>query len=175
MINTPKYLHHKVKKIEKLTGYEKNSWFEKNDLNFKFVVNDIEQFKISFYGTQIDEYIVNEDYKPLVVFATDFNGLEHILFDGRFHGFEGLLIEDFTKIEFDKKIDYSPNKEFEVFLWFNYNVDINDEYPNGDTIELVNGEVTKKEDVKDLLFDSFGIILKDSNGIFYNVIEMELN
>ncbi len=172
-MKTPKYLQGKVKKIEKIDGYSNNNWFKKNDLKFKLVVDDIEKFKISFYGTQTEQYIINEDYKPLVLFAEDSKGVTHTLFDGRYYGFEALLIEDFTKINFKEKKNYIPSEEFEVYLWFNYSVDLDEEYPN-DEIELINGEKRKKENMRNLLFDSFGLILKNDNGKMYSVIEMEL-
>ena len=49
-----------------------------------------------------------------------------------------------------------------------------DEYPC-ENIELIDGRIVKKEDINDLLFDSFGIILRNQNGEYIEVLEMELD
>ena len=63
---------------------------------------------------------------------------------------------------------------YEVYLWFNYKIDLDDEYPC-ENIELIDGHIVKKEDINDLLFDSFGIILRNQNGEYIEVFEMELD
>ena len=63
---------------------------------------------------------------------------------------------------------------YEVYLWFNYNIDLDDEYPC-ENIELIDGRIVKKEDINYLLFDSFGIILRNQNREYIEVLEMELD
>ena len=70
------------------------------------------------------------------------------------------MIEDDTKTTLSKEYYYAPNEMYEVYLWFNYNVDLDDEYPC-ENIELIDGRIVKKEDIICLLFDSCGIILRN--------------
>lgn len=84
------------------------------------------------------------------------------------------MIEDDTKTTLSKEYYYAPNEMYEVYLWFNYNIDLDDEYPC-ENIELIDGRIVKKEDINYLLFDSFGIILRNQNGEYIEVLEMELD
>ena len=54
--------------------------------------------------------------KPLVVFAETSDGVKHTLFDGRYYGFEALLIVDNTKTTLPKEHYYAPNEMYEVYL-----------------------------------------------------------
>lgn len=83
------------------------------------------------------------------------------------------MIEDDTKTTLSKEYYYAPSEMYEVYLWFNYNIDLDDKYPC-ENIELIDGRIVKKEDINYLLFDSFGIILRNQNGEYIEVLEMEL-
>lgn len=48
------------------------------------------------------------------------------------------MIEDDTKTTLPKEHYYTPNEMYEVYLWFNYNIDLDDEYPC-ENIELIDG------------------------------------
>ena len=63
---------------------------------------------------------------------------------------------------------------YEIYLWFNYNIDLDDEYPC-ENIELIDGRIVEKEDINYLLFDTCGIILRNQNGEYIEVLEMELD
>lgn len=84
------------------------------------------------------------------------------------------MIEDDTKTTLSKEYYYAPNEMYEVYLWFNYNIDLDDEYPC-ENIELIDRRIVEKEDINGLLFDSFGIILRNQNGEYIEVLEMELD
>ncbi|MBF1472479.1 MAG: hypothetical protein HXN59_03505 [Prevotella pallens] len=43
-----------------------------------------------------------------------------------------------------KEYYYAPNEMYEVYLWFNYNIDLDDEYPC-ENIELIDGRIVKKK------------------------------
>lgn len=173
-MNVPKYLKGKVEQINSLAGYKRNSWFIEHNLKLKLQINGNKLFRILFHGIQENLYIVNEENKPLVVLAETSDGVKYTLFDGRYYGFEALLIEDNTKTTLPKEHYYAPNEMYEVYLWFNYKIDLDDEYPC-ENIELIDGRIVKKEDINDLLFDSFGIILRNQNGEYIEVLEMELD
>lgn len=71
--------------------------FIEHNLKLKLQINGNKLFRILFYGIQENLYIVNEENKPLVVLAETSDGVKYTLFDGRYYGFEALLIEDNTK------------------------------------------------------------------------------
>ncbi|VTY10562.1 Uncharacterised protein [uncultured Prevotella sp.] len=102
------------------------------------------------------------------------DGVKYTLFDCRNYGFEALLIEDNIKTTLPKEYYYAPSEMYEVYLWFNYNIDLDDKYLC-ENIELIDGRIVKKEDINDLLFDTFGIILRNQNGEYIEVLEMELD
>ena len=118
--------------------------FIEHNLKLKLQINGNKLFRILFYGIQENLYIVNEENKPLVVLAETSDGVKYTLFDGRYYGFEALLIEDNTKTTQPKEHYYAPNEMYEVYLWFNYNIDLDDEYPC-ENIELIDGCIVKKK------------------------------
>lgn len=70
------------------------------------------------------------------------------------------MIEDDTKTTLSKEYYYALSEMYEVYLWFNYNIDLDDEYPC-ENIELIDRSIVEKEDINYLLFDSCGIILRN--------------
>ena len=172
---TPRYLSDIVLEIEDIAGYSNNAWFAKNDSKFKLLTkqsNDL--FEVSFNGIQVDKSIVNYDDKPLVVYAKDEKGTKYTLFDGRVYGYEALFVENYSIKTIGEEVLYKNSHDyFKVYLWFNYNIDLDEEFPE-DKVELTNGKIVTKDNVIDIAFDSFGIILEDLNGNFINILEIEL-
>ena len=54
------------------------------------------------------------------------------------------MIEDDTKTTLSKEYYYALSEMYEVYLWFNYNIDLDDEYPC-ENIELIDGCIVKKK------------------------------
>ena len=76
-MNVPKYLKGKVEQINSLTGYKRNGQFIEHNLKLKLQINGNKLFRILFYGIQENLYIVNEENRPLVIFAETSDGVKY--------------------------------------------------------------------------------------------------
>jgi hypothetical protein len=153
-------------------------WFDKCHWKGKLCYNGIEKFKIFFTGKIIENSIVNNDDEAFIIKILPVEMYEKItIFDERYNGYNALLIENLLNKKYSQEIqfiDKDGNDIFEIILVANYNIDFEDEYPNKETLELINGKVETMENIKRNAFDFFGIIIKNEMGNIYSILEMEL-
>jgi hypothetical protein len=153
-------------------------WFDECHWKGKLCFNGIEKFKIYFSGKTIENYIVHDGDEAFIIKVLPIGANEKItIFDERYHGYNALLIENLMGKKHSEEtifVDKDGKDIFEVILVVNYNVDFEDEYPNKETLELINGEIETIETIRRNAFDFFGIIIKNEFGNVYNILEMEL-
>lgn len=179
-MDAPIYLKKYTKKITTLPDFKYQNWFNSLSWKGQLCVDKCFWFSIYFEGILCEDgSIINEDKSPLKVYAKRQGYNEKIvLFDEELHGYTPLLIE---KIKYSKKSKikkYTNNDQlFEVFLWANSNIDFNEEFhfDENDKITLLNGTSVNIQFLKSNAFDAFGIILRNENKQYINLLEMELS
>jgi hypothetical protein len=154
------------------------TWFDECHWKGKLCYNGIEKFKIYFTGKIIENSLVNNNDEAFVIKILPVGMNEKItIFDERHNGYNALLIESLINKKYSQVIQFvdKDGKDiFEIILTANYNVDFEDEYPNKETLELMNGKIETVENIKRNAFDFFGIITKNDLGNVYNILELEL-
>jgi hypothetical protein len=154
------------------------NWFNKCHFKGKLCYNSTTKFKIYFTGKIIDNFLVEKSNKAFVINVVPIETNKKItIFDERYHGYNALLIENLSGKKITKEIpfiDKDGKDIFEVIIWANYNIDFDDDYPNQNELELMNGKIESIENIKQNAFDSFGIIVKNELENIYDILELEL-
>lgn len=179
-MDAPFYLKKYTKKIDNLPGFKYQNWLD--DLSWKgqLCMENNYLFSIYFEGVLCkDDSIVNEEGAPLRVYAKDsLCSKKIVLFDEELYGYTPLLIEKkvFPK-NGEEKLYEQENCLFEVFLWTNSSVDFEDEFSvdKNNKIMILNGNRVDVHYLKSNAFDAFGIILKNQEGRYINLLEIELS
>lgn len=176
---TPDHLAMVAKPVDSLPGFKNEAWFK--TLPWKAQLTDENgstQFSLSYCGENSDGLIINIADHPIIVYATNPGTGEKItLFDGRFHGYEALLIENFEDQVPSEELVYQDEDGetvFEIYLWAAFNIDFEDEYPGKEQIERSNGSLADIGWLQKNAFDAFGIILKNNQQHYFVALELEL-
>jgi hypothetical protein len=151
------------------------NWFETLSWKGLLSTNGDEFFCVYFEGIQcIDGFITNEEDCPLRIFAQNRDSKKILLFDEEIHGYTPLLIEKKIFSNHCKEklyLDKNGNSLFNVIIWTNSSVDFDDEFPD---YKLLNDETADLEFLKANAFDAFGIILRNTDGKYITLTEIEL-
>jgi hypothetical protein len=154
-------------------------WFDKNHWKGKLCFNRIEKFKIYFTGKIVENYLAEKYNKAFIINVVPDKTNEKItIFDEKIHGYNAMLIENLMNKKISKEIPFIDKDEkdvFEIILVANYNINFEDEYPNKETLKLMNGKIETIENIKRDAFDFFGIIIRNELGNIYNILELELS
>lgn len=176
---TPDHLAMITKPVDSLPGFENQTWFK--TLPWKAQLTDANgntQFQLSYCGENADGLIINKPEHPIIVYATNSDTGEKVtLFDGRVHGYEALLIENFENQVPSKELIYEDedgNVSFQIYLWAAFNIDFEDEYPGEKQIKLINGSSADIGWLQKNAFDAFGIIVKNKQQHYFTALELEL-
>lgn len=179
-MDAPIYLKKYTKKIDNLPGFKYQDWFR--DLSWKgqLYVDGYSLFSIYFEGMLCEDgSIVSEDKSPLRVYAKRQGcNKKIVLFDEELYGYTPLLIEKIAYSEKSKEKEYGNEEHlFEVFLWANSSIDFEDEFhfDENNKITLLDGHNVDMEFLKSNAFDAFGIILRNEEEKYVNLLEMELS
>jgi hypothetical protein len=174
----PDYLQNITNENYSKINIPDKEWFDKCHWKGKLCYNGIEKFKIYFSGKTIENSLVNNGDEAFIIKVLPVETNEKItIFDERYHGYNALLVENLMNKKHSQEIQFvdKDGKDiFEIILTANYNVDFEDEYPNKDTLELINGKIETVKNIRRNAFDFFGVIIKNELGNIYNILEMEL-
>lgn len=179
-MDAPIYLKKYTKEIDNLPGFKYQNWFSNLSWKGQLSIDDCSLFSVYFEGVLCEDgSIASTDKSPLRVYAKRQGYNEKIvLFDEELYGYTPLLIE---KVEYFQKSKIKKYKReghlFEVFIWANSSIDFEDEFhfDENNKITLLNGNSVDIQFLKSNAFDAFGIILRNEEKRYINLLEMELS
>lgn len=182
-MKNPIHLTSYISDIEGIPSYFNDAiqWFENLYFKAKITFRGSDKFKILFSGIRHnDGFITENDDIPLVIMLAPITEPEKniILFDQRIHGYTPILIEKraFRSPIFNAYYDLEGNDIFEIIFWTNSSSDFEDEFElNMDKkIKTLNSDYQSIEFLRNNAFDYMGILLKNKNGKFIKLTEIEL-
>lgn len=178
----PTYLNDYCKPITSLNEFNENDWFKKLSCKIKIFYKESDIFRIITNGIIYEDgFISGNNESALKIYAESIiDGFQIKLFDEETDGYGPLLIEtiEFNNKDSKESIYRDPAGEelFNVYFWTNSSIDFYDEFEFNEKneLELLNGDYMDINLLRKNAFDAFGIILKNKNGMYTKLTEIEL-